>query len=65
MDYIVIKAEFISEAKERWGENTVNYVFEILNQNHPDVTIKNLTEIQEFEKLDCLLFLLQNKYRNR
>lgn len=64
INYIVIKKEFIEEATEKWGKHTVDYVFDLLSQKNPDRAIQDLTFLKEFEKLNCLLYLLQNRSNN-
>ena len=63
INFVVIKKEFIEQAVQKWGKHNVDYVFEILSQKNPDRAIQDLTFLKEFEKLDCLLFLLQNRFK--
>jgi hypothetical protein len=64
INYVVIKKEFIEEAVQTWGKHTVDYVFDILSQKNPDRAIQDLIFLKEFEKLDCLLFLLQKRSKD-
>ena len=58
---IVIKSRDVQEAKEKWGSEMVDNLFNLLNGNHPDLIIKNLELENKFEEAKCLMFILRNR----
>lgn len=58
---IVIKASDVQEAKEKWGTEMVDSLFNLLNGDHPDVIIKKLEYENKYEEAKCLIFILRNR----
>lgn len=57
---VVIKSEYVAEAKEKYGQETVDKVFKLLNGNHPDIILNEL----EGDEKECFLILMRNRYQN-
>jgi hypothetical protein len=56
---VVIKAEYIAEAKEKYGQEKVDVIFKLLNGNHPDIILNEL----EGDEKECFLILMRNRYQ--
>lgn len=56
---VVIKAKYISEAKEKYGKEMVDKIFTLMKGQHPDTILWEL----ENEEKECFLLLLKNRYQ--
>jgi hypothetical protein len=56
---VVIKAEYISEAKEKYGNEMVDKIFTLMKGQHPDTILWEL----ENEEKECFLLLMKNRYQ--
>lgn len=51
----VIKAKVVEEARTKYGDQTVNLIFEKIQMNPPE---KVLEELEDDDSKSCLIFLL-------
>lgn len=56
---VVIKKEYLAEAKEKYGQSTVDKVFSLMSGQHPDILLNEL----EGDDKECFLILMRNRYQ--
>lgn len=55
---VVIKAEYIANAKSIYGQEMVDRIFELLKGQHPDEVLS----ILEDDERKCFLIIMKNRY---
>jgi hypothetical protein len=55
---VVIKAEYIAEAKAKYGQEMVDAMFGLLKGQHPDEVLSGL----DGDERKCFLIIMKNRY---